>query len=89
MKNILTNREVGNVYFLPHEDIHYRAYQFRDWCVDSDFSVELFDLEADLLHDEVNFKESLMKAMKPVILIARSFFCQSRCTSVFKYFDKS
>ena len=73
-KNILTNREVGNVYFLPHEDIHYRAYQFRDWCVDSDFSVELFDLEADLLHDEVNFKESLMKAMKPVILIARSFF---------------
>ena len=73
-KNILTNREVGNVYFLPHEDIHYRAYQFRDWCVDSDFSVELFDLEADLLHDEGKFKESLSSAIKPVILIARTFF---------------
>lgn len=73
-KNILSNKEIGNVYFLPHEDIHYRANQFRDQCEASGFSVALYDLEADLLHDEGKFRESLNSATKPVVLIARSFF---------------
>ncbi|MBI5613486.1 winged helix-turn-helix domain-containing protein [Candidatus Gottesmanbacteria bacterium] len=73
-KNVLSNSEMGNVYFLPHEDIHYRAYQFRDWCEADRFPVSLFDLEADLLHDEGKFKETLNLATKPVVLIARSFF---------------
>lgn len=72
--SILRAHEVGHIYFLPHEDIAYRAYQFRDWCVGKKVNIDLLDMHVDLLENDAAFRKRLEKNTQSVVIMSRSFF---------------
>ncbi len=73
-KRILSAGEIGHVFFLPREDIAYRAHQLRDWAIKQHIPLTLLDMNADLLEDEGALGQKLASLAQPAVIIARSAF---------------